>query len=216
MMQDRDAEALEARQVEDALVLMHGLAHERRRDCEPHASARLRQRLGCVEAGPAAAPVGHEHGPADALGSADRVPGVDHCDACGSQELRPVRARSGRHDHAIGLAREWRVRGEPRIEADVHTGSPQAPLPVRGVARGRLAVRGRPAGERELTAERGGGLDQRHLCARAPSGDRGGHARRAPADHEHARAGLRHGARGMRASRPVRGFCRHEIGRPRW
>ena len=63
VVQDRDAEPLEPREVEDALVLVHGLADERRGDREPDAGTRLRQHLGRVEAGPAAAPVGHEHRP---------------------------------------------------------------------------------------------------------------------------------------------------------
>ena len=81
VVQDRDAEPLEAREVEDALVLVDVLAHERCGDREPHARAGVRERLGRVETGPATAPVGHEHRPGHALGRADGIPGVDHLDA---------------------------------------------------------------------------------------------------------------------------------------
>ena len=97
VMQDRDAEPLEPRQVEDPLVLVHGLAHEQAPPPPARREARLRQRLGRVESRPAAAPVGHEHRPGDASGARSRP-----------------RRRSPRHPAAGAAAGCARVRRSPR------------------------------------------------------------------------------------------------------
>ena len=82
VVQDRDAEPLEAREVEDALVLVDVLA--RRAVRRPRATrARRRPRASRPRRGRSQPPPqsATSTGPRHALGRADGIPGVDHLDA---------------------------------------------------------------------------------------------------------------------------------------
>ena len=167
VVQDRDAEALEPSQVEDALVLVHRLADERRSDCEPHAapdSASVSAASSPVQPPPQSAT---STGPLRP-GRGDRIPGVDHRrpeEGARADGARPPR----RDDHAIGGGRELGVARAAGVQAHVDAGRRQAPGPVGAVAGSGLAVRGRAAGERELPAQRTRRLEQRDLGPGSPA-----------------------------------------------
>ncbi len=127
-MEDLDAELVEACEVQIALVLMKRLAGHRRRARERDREARSGQPLGCVEAVPAAAPVGDERRPGDGRGVADRLPGLNR------RHVRKLRRLigpcAGREDHRVKARRQLGV--AVRLELELHAGrGQQAPVTER-------------------------------------------------------------------------------------
>ena len=175
---------------------MERLARRRACDREPHAQAGSGKHLGRVEPGPAATPVGHEHGAVDGLGRADRRQSIDHQDVGRCGQRGQVRGCPGGHDHAIDRADQLVSGIDAPAELELDAVLLEAPQPVVGEAADGLLVRRRRARERELAADRGVRVHKCDVCMALGGTDGGRQARRSRADHEDVRALLARRSRG--------------------
>ena len=181
---------LEPREVEDALVLVDRLADQRRGARERHLHARRRERLGGVEAGPAAAPVGHQSRPGD-RGRARRSRSRRRRPS--ARRRRPAAGgaepRAGRHDHAVGRSEQRIVLVDPVIRARRRRPPPRAGASSRrGSARRSRRERGREPASASWPPSRS--LSSASVTAEPPSAAASAAASpgRAGADDETSRA----------------------------